>query len=160
MRAGCESWYCRVVRMLVLILAGNMTTAVLAQQKPDLTGVWKLRTRREHYSEVWTVRQTTRDIRIRMDIRDDQLGDRVLDFEVPPDGNEHKQTVLGTPASVKAAWEGNTLVLEIKRQARPDLLLHTRRRLRLASDRKRIESSTMQYSPPPAAERMEVFDRQ
>jgi len=56
--------------------------------------------------------------------------------------------------------EGNTLVLEIKRQARPDLLLYTRRRLHLAGEGKRLESRTTQYSPPPVAEREEVFDRQ
>jgi hypothetical protein len=84
------------------------------------------------YSEIWTVKQTASDIHIRMDIKDDQLGDRVLDFEVPLDGKERRQTVIGTLANVRASWDGNTLFLEIERQARPDLLLHTRRRLQLA----------------------------
>jgi hypothetical protein len=94
-----------------------------------------------------------------MDIMDDELGDRVLNFVAPLDGKEHKQTVIGTPASVTAAFEGDTLVLEIKRQARPDLLLHNRRRLRLADEGKRLESRTMQESPPPVGEREEVFHR-
>lgn len=130
------------------------------QVKPDMSGVWKLRSSRARYSEVWTIKQTARDIRIRMDIKDDQLGDRMLDFEAPFDGTEHKQTVIGTPASVYASWDGNALFLEIKRQARPDLLLHTRRRLRLAGAGKRLESRTTQYSPPPVATREDVFDRQ
>jgi hypothetical protein len=95
-----------------------------------------------------------------MDITDDQLGDRVLDFEAPLDGKEHKQTVIGTPANVTAAWEGDTLFLEIKRQAGPGILLHTKRRMRLAGEGQRLESHTAQYSPPPVAEREEVFDRQ
>jgi len=132
----------------------------LAQASPDLSGVWKLRSTRARYSEVWTVKQTARDIRIRMDIKDDQLGDRVLDFEAPLDGTERKQTVIGTPASVSASWDGNALFLDIERQARPDLLLHTRRRLQLAVGGKRLESRTTQYSPPPVTKREEVFDRQ
>jgi hypothetical protein len=39
-----------------------------------------------------------------MDIKDDQLSDRVLDFEAPLDGTERKQTVIGTPATVTASW--------------------------------------------------------
>ncbi len=132
----------------------------MAQARPDLTGVWKLRTTRPRYVEVWTVKQTAHDIGIRMDITDDRLGDRVLNFQAPFDGRERKQTVIGTPASVKAAWDGDTLVLEIKRQARPDLLLHTGRRLRLVGGSKRIESRTIQHSPLPEIERDEVFDRQ
>jgi hypothetical protein len=54
---------------------------------------------------------------------DDQLGDRVLDFEAPLDGKEHKQTVIGTPASVTAARKGDELFLEIKRQAHPGVFL-------------------------------------
>jgi len=160
MRAGCISQSCHLTRIFCLFLAGNAAAVLLAQASPDLSGVWKLRSTRARYSEIWTVKQTTRDIRIRMDIKDDQLGDRVLDFEAPLDGTERKQTVIGTPASVTASWDGNALFLEIERQARPDLLLHTRRRLQLASGGKRLESRTTQYSPPPVAKREEVFDRQ
>jgi hypothetical protein len=149
-----------LTRICFLFLAGSAAAALLAQARPDLSGVWKLRSTRTRYSEVWTVKQTARDIRIRMNITDDQLGDRVLDFEAPLDGKEHKQTVIGTPASVMASWDGNALFLEIKRQARPDLLLHTWRRLQLANGGKRLASRTTQYSPPPVAQREEVFDRQ
>ena len=160
MRAGCISRSCHLTRIFFLLLAGNAAAALLAQARPDLSSVWKLRSTRARYSEIWTVKQTARDIRIRMDIKDDQLGDRVLDFEAPLDGTERKQTVIGTPASVTASWDGNALFLEIERQARPDLLLHTRRRLQLAGGGKRLESRTTQYSPPPVAKREEVFDRQ
>ena len=68
----------------------------------------------------------------------------MLDFEAPLDGTERKQTVIGTLASVTASWDGNALFLEIERQARPDLLLHTRRRLQLAGGGKRLESRTTQ----------------
>jgi hypothetical protein len=68
--------------------------------------------------------------------------------------------VIGTPASVSASWDGSALFLDIERRARPDLLLHTRRRLQLAGGGKRLESRTTQYSPPPVAKREEVFDRQ
>jgi hypothetical protein len=106
------------------------------------------------------MKQTASDIRIRMDITDEELGNRVLDFAAPLNGKKRKQIVIGTPASVTATWEGDALVLEIKRQPRPDLLLHTRRRLRLTGDGKRIESRTRQYAPPPSAERADPFDRQ
>jgi len=160
MRAGCMSQSCHLTGIFCLFLAGNAAAALLAQARPDLSGVWKLRSTRARYSEIWTVKQTTRDIRIRMDIKDDQLGDRVLDFEAPLDGTERKQTVIGTPATVTASWDGNAFFLEIERQARPDLLLHTRRRLQLAGGEKRLESRTTQYSPPPVVKREEVFDRQ
>ena len=81
-------------------------------------------------------------------------------FQAPLNHKERKQTVIGTPTSVTALWEGETLVLEIKREARPDLLLHTRRRLQLAGEGKRIESRTVQYSPPPVAGRTDMFDRE
>jgi hypothetical protein len=160
MRNECISRSCHLTRILILFLAGDAAAVLLAQARPDLSGVWKLRSTRPRYSEIWTVKQTARDIRIRMDIKDDQLGDRVLDFEAPLDGTERKQTVIGTPASVTASWDGNALFLEIERQARPDLLLHTRRRLRLAAGEKRLQSRTTQYSPPPVAKREELFDRQ
>ena len=160
MGTGCISRSCHLTRIFFLFLAGNAAAALLAQARPDLSGVWKLRSTRARYSEIWTVKQTTRDIRIRMDIKDDQLGDRVLDFEAPLDGTERKQTVIGTPASMTASWDGNAFFLEIERQARPDLVLHTRRRLQLAAGGKRLESHTTQYSPPPVVKREEVFDRQ
>jgi hypothetical protein len=144
------------------VIAALLVTCCLpvaAEQKPDFTGVWKLRTERPKYSEVWTVRQTDKEIRIRMNIIDDQLGDRVMDFAAPIDGKEHKQTVIGTQASVTAAWQGSDLRLEIRRQARPDLMLHNSRVLRLSSDRKQIESRLTQHSPPPRTERNEIFDR-
>jgi hypothetical protein len=159
-RPGCILRSSHLTRILFLLLAGNAAGALLAQARPDLSGVWKLQSTRARYSEVWTVKQTAGDIRIRMDITDDQLGDRVLDFEAPLDGKEHKQTVIGTPANVTAAWEDDTLFLEIKRQAGPGILLHTKRRMRLAGEGQRLESHTTQYSPPPVAERDEVFDRQ
>jgi len=149
-----------LTRIFFLFLAGTAAAGLLAQARPDLSGVWKLRSTRTRYSEVWTVKQTARAIRIRMDIKDAELGDRVLDFEAPFDGTERKQTVIGTPASVTASWDGNALFLEIERQARPDLLLHTRRRLQLAGGGKRLESRTTQYSPPPVVKREEAFDRQ
>jgi hypothetical protein len=101
MRTGCISRSCHLTRILFLLLAGNGATALLAQARPDLSGVWKLRSTRARYSEIWTVKQTDRDIRIRMDITDDQLGDRVLDFEASIDGEERKQTVIGTRASAR-----------------------------------------------------------
>jgi len=140
-------------------LAASAALTLVAQGRPDFTGTWKLRTPRPRYSEVWTIKQTNRDIGIRMDILDDQLGDRTLDFRASLDGTERKQTVIGTSASVRASWDGDVLVVERKRRARPDLLLHNRRWLRLAGGGKRIESRTMQYSPQPAGGRDEVFDR-
>jgi hypothetical protein len=142
------------------ILVAILSLQLPAQQKPDFTGVWKLRTERPGYSEVWTLKQTGRGINLRMNIIDDQLGDRILHFAAALDGKEHKQTVIGTQASVTAAWEDSGLRLEIKRQARPDLLLHNRRLLRLSSDKKRIDSRIRQESPPPPVERDEIFDRQ
>ena len=159
-RPVCISGSSHLTRIFFLFLAGNLAAALFAQARPDLSGVWKLRSARTHYSEVWTIKQTARDIRIRMDIKDDRLGDRVLDFEAPLDGKERKQTVIGTPSSVMASFDGNALFLEIKRLARPDLLLHTRRLLQFANGGKRLESRTTQYSPPPVTRREEVFDRQ
>jgi hypothetical protein len=132
---------------------------VCGQGKPDFNGTWKLQTDRPRYSEIWTVKQTPKDIRIRMEIVDDKLGDRVMEYAAALDGKEHKQTIIGTPASVIAGWEGDALRLEIRRQARPDLLLHNRRLMRLSADKKRIESKIMQHSPPPPEERAEVFER-
>jgi hypothetical protein len=85
MRTSCISQSCHLTRILFLFLAGDAAAALLAQARPDLSGVWKLRSTRMGYSEIWTVKQTASDIHIRMDIKDDQLGDRVLDFEVPLD---------------------------------------------------------------------------
>jgi hypothetical protein len=144
----------------VPILAALLAVQLPAQQRPDFTGVWKLRTDRPRYSEIWNVTQTDREITIRMSIADDQLSDRVLIFTTEFDGKEHKQTVIGTPASVSASWADEGLRLSIQREARPGLLLHNRRVLLLSPDRKRIESKLVQESPPPRVERDEVFDRQ
>ncbi|GEM_PF-3697177 len=131
-----------------------------AAPSPDFSGVWKLQSPRLHYSEVWTITQSGNAIHIRMVIQDDQLGDRTLDFQAALDGKEHRQTVIGTPASVKAAWLGDALSLEIKRQVRPDLLLHNKRILRFANDGKRIHSQTTRLSPPPPHDRTEIFEKQ
>src|SRR5438094_290499 len=114
MRTGCVSRSCDLTR--ILFLAGGAAAALLAQARPNISGVWKLRSTRTRYSGIWTVKQTARDVRIRMDIKDEQLGDRLLDFEAPLDGTERKQAVIGTPASVTASGDGNALFLEIKRQ--------------------------------------------
>lgn len=147
--------YIGLFGLLVLTVA-----SARAEKKPDFSGAWKLRSARANYSEIWRVTQSTNDIQIRMEIKDPQLGDRVLEFSAPLDGAERKQMVIGTPASVKAAWDGDVLVVEIRRQARPDLPLHNRRRLRLSRSGRRIESRTTQFSPAPGGEREEVFDRQ
>lgn len=147
--------YIDILGLLLLAVA-----PAAADSRPVFSGVWKLRSARANYSEIWRVTQSTNEIQIRMEIKDAQLGDRVLDFSAPLDGLERKQTVFGTPASVKAAWDGDVLVLEIRRQARPDLSLHNRRRLRLTGSGRKIESRTMQFSPAPGGEREEAFDRQ
>jgi hypothetical protein len=146
------------IRVLPLVVV-TLCLQAPAEQKPDFTGAWKLRTERPGYSEVWTVKQTESEIRLSMNIVDDQLGDRVLTFTATLDGKEHRQTVIGTQASVIAGWEDSGLRLVIKRQARPDLLLHNRRLLRLSSDKKRIDSRLTQESPPPRVERDEIFER-
>jgi hypothetical protein len=64
MRGGCISRSSHLTRILFLLLAGDAAAALLAQARPDLSGVWKLRSTRARYSEIWTVKQTARDIRI------------------------------------------------------------------------------------------------
>src|SRR5260370_9827580 len=118
MRTCCMSPTWHLTQILFLFLAGDAAAALLAQASPDLSGVWKLRSTRARYSEVWTVKQTARDIRIRMDIKDDQLGDRVLDFAAPLTGTERKQTVIEPPASGSASCDGNAPFLDIQRQPR------------------------------------------
>lgn len=135
-------------RLLLLWAIAGMLAA-LGGETPDFTGVWKLRSTRPRYSETWTVKQSAADIHIRMNITDDQLGDRILDFECGLDGKECKQTVIGTPTTVSAVWDGAALMLEITRQARPDLLLHNRRLLRLAGGGKRIESHHPAFAVAP-----------
>ena len=150
----------RLAAPIVLTLATLFSTTLLSQSVPNFSGVWKLRTDRPNYSETWTVKQTAQNIQIHMEITGGQLGDRVLDFAADLDGKEHTQTVLGTEATVTAAFQGDALILEIKRQAKPDLLLHNRRLLRLADEKKRIESRTVVFSPPPFKAHTENFDRQ
>jgi len=87
-RAGSIFRSNHLTRIFFLFLAGNLAAALSAQARPDLSGVWKLRSTRARYSEIWTIRQTARDIHIRMDIKDDRLGDRVMEFEAPFDGTE------------------------------------------------------------------------
>jgi len=131
----------RILVITALTLA--VSALVLSQAKPNFSGVWKLQS--TQVREVLKIEHQEPSIHLIYDI-EDNAGKRTLDLRVMTDGKEHKQEVQGLPATLIAKWEGDALILEIKRQASFGLV-HNRRTMKLSNDGKIITAERINFSP-------------
>jgi hypothetical protein len=75
----------------------------------------------------------------------DGAGERVLDLKGIIDGKPHKQETEGRPATMVAQWEGQSLVLDIEREASFGYS-HTRRKMTFSTDGKVMTTERSWYS--------------
>lgn|SRR5262245_57596545 len=132
----------------IAALTVAVSPLALSQGKPDFSGMWKLQS--TQVTEVLKIEHQEPKIHMIYDI-EDEAGKRTLDLKVMTDGKEHKQEVQGLPATLIAKWEGDALILEIKRQA-PFGPIHNRRTMKLSKDGKVITAERINFSPDSAEE--------
>jgi ketosteroid isomerase-like protein len=128
----------RTFLLLALLLA--LTPLALAQKKPNLSGVWRRTLGREQL----TIEHRKPNLHLIYWIKD-LSGERTLDLTALTDGKEHRQTVLGQPATVTLRWGGAGLVWEIQRLT-GSLKIHNRRTLRLAADGQTITAERVDFN--------------
>jgi hypothetical protein len=129
--------------LVIAALTVAVTPLVPSQGKPNFSGVWKLQS--TQVTEVLKIEHQEPKIHMIYDI-EDEAGKRTLDLTVMTDGKEHKQEVQRLPATLIAKWEGDALILEIKRQA-PFGEIHNRRTMKLSKDDKVITAERINFSP-------------
>lgn len=126
--------------MLVIALLVCAAPLAFAQKKPNFSGVW----RRTLGQELLTIEHREPKIHMVYWIKDFS-GERTLDLTAMTDGKEHKQTVLGQPATVVMRWEGVGLLWEIWRDT-PTGQIHNRRTLKLAADGQSITAERVDFN--------------
>lgn len=75
----------------------------------------------------------------------DGAGERTLDLKGMIDGKPHPQEVEGQPATLLAQWEGESFILDIKRE-RSNGYVHNRRKITFSADGKVMTAERTQYS--------------
>lgn len=113
-----------------LLMSAAVTLAVSplvrSQTQPNFRGVWTLQELQPgQAAEVLHIDHQEPQMPLIYAIAD-RSGKRTLDLSVMTDGKEHPQDVQALPATFMATWEGEALIVEIKRQA-PFGLVHNRR---------------------------------
>lgn len=109
---------------LAVCVAFNQTT------KPNITGTWErvaMTGAGNPGAEFMTIAHTEPYFYLLYRIKDG-AGERVLDLKGIIDGKPHKQETEGRPATLTAYWEGQSLILDIEREASFGYS-HTRRKM-------------------------------
>jgi hypothetical protein len=75
----------------------------------------------------------------------DRGGERTLDLKGMIDGKPHEQQIEGRPATLTAQWQGQDLVLEIKRESSLGYT-HVRRKMTFSNDGKVMTTERTYYS--------------
>jgi hypothetical protein len=134
------------MRQILLFVAMALASSPSSSQaRPDFSGTWKLKA--TSVSEVHIIEHKEPDIHLLMKI-EDEGGKRSLDVRGKIDGKEHKQVVQGAPATFIAWWEGESLVLDLRRET-PVGILHNVRKLKLSKDGKEMTTERTKYLPTP-----------
>jgi hypothetical protein len=82
------------------------------ESKPNFSGVWKIRNFPQ--TEVYTIVQKGSDIQVVISIFNavNDPNNRILDFTGKIDGQPHRSTILGQPATLISEWLDNKLVIQ------------------------------------------------
>lgn len=128
----------RILLIIALTLAA--TPLALSQSKPNFSGVW----RRTLGQELLTIEHREPKIHMIYWIKDN-VSERTLDLTAMTDGKEHKQTVLGRPATIVMRWEGAGLSWDIQRETGV-VKIHNRRTLKLAADGQSITAERVDFN--------------
>jgi hypothetical protein len=133
---------------LILAIAASLlmvTGQLLGQEKPDFSGEWKRA--KNVGSDILKIDQKEPKIHLILTVVDPTTRNRTLDMKATTDGKEHKFEAEGLPGTVKMKWEGNTLVLEVKRRLPDGSSVHNYRILKLSKDGKTMETDRIDYDP-------------
>ena len=116
-------------RFFLAILFISLSFAAWAPQRPNFTGTWKIDAERSRIDAVPALKNTV----LKIDQQDSKVvvttmnGDRKPDtFELPTDGAEQKVTIDNQPATARASWDDERLVLTITRETPTGPVTETR----------------------------------
>jgi hypothetical protein len=114
--------------------------------KPNLSGTWErvaIGGAGNPGSESMMITHNEPHIYVLYRIKDD-AGVRTLDLKGMTDGRLHPQEVEGQPAVFMAWWDGQSLILDIQREAGYGYT-HNRRKIAVSSDSKTFSVERTQY---------------
>ena len=116
-------------RFCLAILFILLNFAAWALQRPNFTGTWKIDAERSRIDAVPTLKNSV----LKIDQQDTKVvvttlnGDRKPDtFELPTDGAEQKVTIDNQPATARASWDDERLLLTITRETPTGPVTETR----------------------------------
>lgn len=151
---------------LAILVAGivcmSLATKLVAGEKPDLNGTWKLNAAKSDFGgqpapKSFVVRMEIRDAKLRMDVDEvswDNLKQKYT-MELTTDGTPLTRVDAKRTISDSARWDGSVLVLE---HQEPEFTLT--RRISLAADGKTVVCKGTFKAPDGESVITEVFDKQ
>lgn len=145
----------RFIAITLLTLTVLISPFGQTSSRRDFSGVWKLRAKS---SEVWVIKHQEPEVSVIMKI-EDGLGKRIMELKAMTDGQEYKQVVDGSPATVIAKWDGDALVWNLKRET-PRMVLHGQRSFTLSKDANTLFADKVWFSPGRETRTVEIWDRQ
>jgi hypothetical protein len=138
--------------MRFLLAALLSATLLLAADKPNFSGTWKMNAEKTDYGKIPKPQNFERKI----EQKDPELnvtatftgpnGPITTSFKHFTDGRESVNTIRGSEIHTKAAWEGNTLVLNsVRKVQNADVVTHEK--WSLSEDGKELTVSSKTTSP-------------
>ena len=125
--------------LLIAVLLFTVQSLV-AEDKPNLTGVWKNGNSSFKFDHKEPKLHVVHDI-------EDQNGKRTLEFDLVIDGKEHKIKLLDLPATVMGKWEGEDFIFVIKRDTLTGVPMHNHRVMKIDKDATAITAVKTGYNP-------------
>jgi hypothetical protein len=155
-------------RFTCAALAFAIWTYALDSSKPDLSGTWKLvkvtnvELSKQLPNEIYTFTQRGDELLIKMDIKD-RLGDRTFDLAAKLDGKPYEQKCAGSPCTITAKWDGNTLVWSLAREItvkQGKFRIWNERKMHLSDDRHIITAERTTRQNDQERQWTETWERQ
>lgn len=147
--------------LLFILSFLSLVHLVQAQNKPDVSGTWKMNAEKSKFE-----RGGPRAITIKFDQQASTLnesltltnsqGERTVNFTYSLEGKESLQQLEGRPVKTIAKWEGESLVIEFKNDEGFNFL----RKIIVSGDGKTMTIDVKQSSPNGAANDIVVLEKQ
>jgi hypothetical protein len=135
----------------LLFLSALAMSAVWAQDRPELNGIWRLDPARSAFSDVklkaqtLSIHQEDESIKIAEAATEDSGKERKFDYECNTNGKECALKVNGQPFKISAYYNGAVLVLIEQRKGNDST---TRKRLKTSEDGKTLTIESANLARP------------
>ncbi|MCG3161393.1 MAG: hypothetical protein JMDDDDMK_02567 [Acidobacteria bacterium] len=136
-------------RTIIVVLLVTAVVCVTSGQttKPNISGAWErvaISGAGNPGAETMTFFHNEPYVYLLYRIKDG-AGERTLDLKGIIDGKPHTQEIEGRPATLTVQWEGQNLILDIKREASFGYS-HTRRKMMFSADGKAMTTERTWYT--------------